>query len=93
MIVVRVDGATASHDLVEHLLSLNTKRKKILFTTAWMITAADEDANAKIPADAWKPGTGQDGTAEDDKDVAEITRTAGQGGELAGRPCGSSSGG
>ena len=73
MIVVRVDGAGASHDLVEHLLSLNTKRKKALFTTGWMITAADEDAIAKIPADAWKPGTGQDGTAEDDKDVAEIT--------------------
>ena len=73
MIVVRVDGAGAGHDLVEHLLSLNTKRKKALFTTGWMITAADEDAIAKIPADAWKPGTGQDGTAEDDKDVAEIT--------------------
>ena len=26
-----------------------------------------------VPADAWKPGTGQDGAAEDDKDVAEIT--------------------
>jgi hypothetical protein len=84
MIVVRVDGAGASHDLVEHLLSLNTKRKKALFTTGWMITAADEDAIAKIPAGdedaiakipagAWKPGTGRDGTAEDDKDAAEIT--------------------
>ena len=45
----------------------------MLFTTGWMITAADEDAIGMIPADAWKPGTGQDGTAEDDKDVAEIT--------------------
>ena len=26
-----------------------------------------------VPAGAWKPGTGQDGTAEEDKDVAEIT--------------------
>ena len=33
MILVRVDGAGASHDLVEHMLSLNTKRKKVLFTT------------------------------------------------------------
>jgi hypothetical protein len=33
----------------------------------------DEDAIAKIPAGAWKPGIGQDGTAEQDKDVAEIT--------------------
>ncbi len=72
-IIVRVDGAGASHDLVTHLLSLNTRLKKVLFTTGWMITAADEDAIAKIPASAWKPGTGQDGTAEQDKDVAEIT--------------------
>jgi hypothetical protein len=27
----------------------------------------------QIPADAWKPGTGQDGTIEEDKHVAEIT--------------------
>ena len=33
----------------------------------------DEDAIRKVPAGAWKPGTGQDGTAEQDKDVAEIT--------------------
>jgi hypothetical protein len=38
-----------------------------------MITAADEDAIRQVPADAWKPGTGQDGSPEDDKDVAEIT--------------------
>jgi hypothetical protein len=48
-------------------------RKKALFTTGWVITAADEDATAKIPAAAWKPGTGQDGAAEQDKDTAEIT--------------------
>jgi hypothetical protein len=72
-IIVRVDGAGASHDLAKHLLSLNTKLKKALFTTGWMITAADEDAIAKIPAAAWKPGTGQDGAAEQDKDVTEIT--------------------
>ena len=27
----------------------------------------------QVPAGAWKPGTAQDGTAEDDKDVAEVT--------------------
>ena len=55
-IIVRVDGAGASHALVKHLLSLNTMRKKVLFTTGWMITAADEDAIGKVPAAAWKPG-------------------------------------
>ena len=72
-VMVRVNGAGASHDLVEHLLSLNSRRRKALFTTGWMITAADEDAIALIPAGAWKPGTSQDGAAEQDKDVAEIT--------------------
>ncbi len=72
-ILVRVDGAGASHDLVEHLLALDSGWRKVLFTTGWMITAADEEAIAMVPQDAWKPGTGQDGAAEEDKDIAEIT--------------------
>jgi Transposase DDE domain group 1 len=72
-IMVRVDGAGASHELIKHLLSLSSKRKTVLFTTGWMITAADEDAIRKIPPGAWKPGTCQDGSTEDDKDVSEIT--------------------
>ena len=72
-ILVRVDGAGASHELIKHLLSMSSPRRILLFTCGWMITAADEDAIRNVPADAWKPGTGQDATAEEDKDVAEIT--------------------
>jgi hypothetical protein len=72
-VLVRVDGAGASHDLISHLLALSTPRKTVLFTCGWMITAADEDAIRQVPAGAWQPGTAQDGTAEDDKDVAEVT--------------------
>ncbi len=72
-IIVRVDGAGASHELIEHLLSMSSPRRILLFTCGWMITAADEDAIRQVPAGAWKPGTGQDGRAEDDKDVAEVT--------------------
>ena len=54
------------------MLSLSSARQIVLFTCGWMITPADEDAIRQVPEDAWKPGTGQDGTAEDDKDVAEI---------------------
>jgi hypothetical protein len=72
-ILIRVDGAGASHDLVSHLLSLSSPRRKVLFTCGWMITAADEDAIRQVPAAAWKPGIAQDGSAEDDKDTAEIT--------------------
>ena len=56
-IIVRVDSAGASHELVKHLLSLSSARKTVLFTCGWMITAADEDAIRQLPADAWKPGT------------------------------------
>jgi hypothetical protein len=72
-ILIRVDGAGASHELIRHLLSLSSPRRAVLFTCGWMITVADEDAIRQVPAGAWKPGAGQDGTAEDDKDVAEIT--------------------
>src|SRR6185369_7964314 len=71
--LVRVDGAGASHELIKHLLSLSSPRRILLFTCGWMITAADEDAIGKVPADAWKPGIAQDGTIEEDKAVAEIT--------------------
>jgi Transposase DDE domain group 1 len=83
-VMVRIDGAGAGHDLVEHLLSLNTKKKKVLFTTGWMITGADEDAVARIPASAWKPGTCQDGSAETDKAVAEITHLLARAGNWPG---------
>jgi Transposase DDE domain group 1 len=72
-ILIRVDGAGASHELIRHLLSLSSARRTVLFTSGWMITAADEDAIRQVPAGAWKPGTRQDGGAEEDKDVAEIT--------------------
>jgi hypothetical protein len=72
-LLVRVDGAGASHELIEHLLSLSTARKTVLFTCGWMITSADEDAIRKLPAAAWQPGLDQDGQVQQDKHVAEIT--------------------
>jgi hypothetical protein len=83
-ILVRVDGAGASHDLVNHLLSLSSPRKTVLFTCGWMITGADEAAIMQVPPDAWKPGISQDGETEDDKDVAEITRLMSRAGKWPG---------
>ena len=40
-IMVRVEGAGATHELVKHLLSLSTRRRTVLFTCGWMITGAD----------------------------------------------------
>jgi hypothetical protein len=83
-ILVRVDGAGASHELIKHLLSLSSPRRTMLFTCGWMITAADEDAIRQVPAAAWKPGIGQDGTAEEDRDVAEITHLLSRAGNWPG---------
>ena len=83
-LLVRIDGAGASHELIKHMLSLSSVRRIVLFTCGWMITAADEDAIRQVPEDAWKPGIGQDGTAEEDKDVAEITHLMSRAGNWPG---------
>ena len=72
-LLVRADGAGASHELISHLLSLPSRRRTVLFTCGWAITAADEQAIRKLPASAWKPGIGQDGAVQEDKHAAEIT--------------------
>ena len=72
-LLVRVDGAGASHELVNHLLSLTAGRRTMLFTCGWMITDADEQAIRLLPAAAWHAGLDQDGTVQEDKHVAEIT--------------------
>ena len=83
-VLVRVDGAGASHELVKHLLSMSSPRRKVLFTCGWMITSADEAAIMQVPAAAWKPGIGQDGAVEEDKYVAEITHLLSRAGNWPG---------
>jgi hypothetical protein len=46
-ILVRVDGAGASHELVKHLLSLSSARRIVLFTCGWMITSATRMPSAR----------------------------------------------
>jgi hypothetical protein len=72
-VMVRIDGAGASHELIKHLLTLSSPRRTVLFTCGRMITVSDEAAVAAVPDGAWKPGVRQDGTVEEDKETAEIT--------------------
>ncbi len=72
-LLVRVDGAGASHELITHLLSLATARRHVLFTCGWAITGTDEQAIGLLPATAWQAAVDQDGVVQDDKHVAEIT--------------------
>src|SRR6266849_3089536 len=73
-LLVRVDGAGASHELITHLLSLASRRRTVLFTCGWAITEADERAIAMLPAAAWQAAVEQEGAVQEDKHVAEITR-------------------
>src|SRR6266702_4168065 len=72
-LLVRVDGAGASHELISYLLSLASRRRTVLFTSGWAITEADEQAIGLLPASAWQTAVDQDGVVQEDKHVAEIT--------------------
>ena len=83
-VLVRADGAGASHELIDHLLSLSSPRRAVLFTCGWMITGADEAAIMAVPQNSWKPGAAQDGAVEEDKDVTEITHLMSRAGNWPG---------
>jgi hypothetical protein len=72
-ILIRIDGAGATHDLLTHLQSLNTTRRTVYYTVGWAITEADETAIAKLPAHVWDAGLHQDGQADSEVGVAELT--------------------
>jgi hypothetical protein len=54
-ILVRVDGAGATHGLLEHLEALSTTRRTVRYTAGWKIAQVDERAIAKLPEAAWRP--------------------------------------
>jgi hypothetical protein len=83
-LLVRVDGAGASHELIRHLLSLSSRRRTVLFTSGWAITAADEQAIGLLPAAAWQAAVDQDGVVQEDKHVAEFTHLLGRAGNWPG---------
>lgn len=72
-LLIRVDGAGATHDLLRHLEALNTACRSVYYTTGWMITNADEAAIAALPAHAWDAGLHQDGQIQPEVGVAELT--------------------
>ncbi|WP_259470962.1 IS1380 family transposase [Streptomyces sp. 1114.5] len=72
-ILVRVDGAGATHDLLEHLEALNTARRTVRYTVGWKLTDADEQAIALVPEGAWEDSLRQDGNVQDGYHCAELT--------------------
>lgn len=72
-LLIRVDGAGATHALLEHLHALNTTRRTVRYTVGWMITPADEAAIAMLPEAAWEASLAQDGQVQESYQVAELT--------------------
>ena len=72
-ILVRVDGAGATHDLLTHLEGFNTTRRTVRYLVGWSITALDEQAIACLPATAWTDSLDQDGGLQQGYHVAELT--------------------
>jgi hypothetical protein len=72
-ILIRVDGAGATHGLLEHLEALNTTRRTVRYTVGWKITEDDERAIARLPEAAWETSVHQDGSLQEGYFVAELT--------------------
>ncbi|WP_269461124.1 transposase [Actinoplanes derwentensis] len=72
-ILIRIDGAGATHELLEHIEAMNRAWRSVKFTVGWTITDADEAAIDRLPAGAWGDSLNQDGTATSDAHVAELT--------------------
>ncbi|MFJ9752960.1 hypothetical protein [Streptomyces chartreusis] len=50
-----MDGAGATHGLLEHLEALNTTRRTVRYTVGWKITDDDERAIARLPEAPGRP--------------------------------------
>ncbi len=72
-ILIRIDGAGATYELLEHLQQMNTAWRTVRFTVGWTITDTDDDAISRLPESAWTDSPHQDGTPTDQAGVAELT--------------------
>jgi hypothetical protein len=71
-ILVRLDGAGATHELLDHLEGLNTARRTVRYTVGWAITAADEKAIAALPEATWQAALNQDASVDEEYQVTEL---------------------
>jgi hypothetical protein len=73
-LLVRLDGAGFSHQLLEHIAAGGGKRGRHWeFSVGWTCTEVELEAIAQLPAQAWTPAIDQAGGLVDDTFVAELT--------------------
>ena len=72
--LVRLDGAGFSHDLLEHIpAGGGTKGRDWEFSVGWSCTDTEIDAIQRLPKGAWTAGIDQNGDLVDDTFVADLT--------------------
>jgi hypothetical protein len=78
-VLVTVDGAGASHDLVTHLTKLNTaltcgrRGRKVEYSIGWACDERTMTALGELPETAWVQALGADGKADPAAQVADLT--------------------
>lgn len=72
-LLIRLDGAGATHGLLQHLQALNTTRRTVRYTVGWKITEEDEAAIAQLPEYAWETSLTQSGELQSGYQIAELT--------------------
>jgi len=73
-LLIRADGAGASHGLLDWLTELNTKRgRTVEYSVGFAVTDKVRVAIAKVPEGAWAPAVDPEGEARENGDVVEIT--------------------
>lgn len=73
-LLVRCDGAGASHDLLDWLTEQGKVRGRSLdYSVGFPVTEKVRDAIALVPKGVWTPATDADGGVREGGDVAELT--------------------
>jgi hypothetical protein len=73
-LLVRLDGAGFSHDLLEHIAASGGVRGRAWeFSVGWSCTDKEMDAIGRLPKNAWSAGIDQNGDLVDDTFVADLT--------------------
>jgi len=73
-VLVRLDGAGFSHDLLEHIAAgAGVKGRDWEFSVGWSCTDKEMDAIEQLPAGGWTGGIDQNGDPVKDTFVADLT--------------------
>ncbi|MGW2572778.1 hypothetical protein [Streptomyces sp. NPDC001537] len=66
-LLIRIDGAAFSHDVLDHLQTLTTSRRPVRRVTGCALNATDEQAIALLPENVWTAALRQDGEVHEVK--------------------------